>query len=149
MTDPRELVDRVHRGAATVVGALILGVVMFAGIAFAVGDTGVFPADLANAPFRWGMVALAAVILGAARPLSRKVASVPRGADAETTAAAWMRSRIVGSALREAVGMLGGVMILLGDMEAGLALAAASIGVMLLAFPRKSDLEERVQRSSR
>jgi hypothetical protein len=144
-----ERVRSLHGRAVAATAGLALGIVGMAAVAFAlVGAEGYRPALPEDTARRVGALAIAAVLLGFARPLERRVDRPPRGADHETEGRAWLSGVIAGMAVRGAAGLMGGVLILLtGDVRAGGALALATVAVMSLAAPRRRDLERRIRKA--
>jgi hypothetical protein len=147
MPGPGDVVRVTHRQAVLITAALAMGVASLAGVAVALVVTGTVEPVLVTTPLLRGAVLVPAVLLlGAARALEARLRESPRGADPAEAAGRWLSGTVVGMALREAVGLLGGVIVLVtGDVLAGLALAAGALLVMLLAAPRQSDLARRLR----
>jgi hypothetical protein len=131
-----------------ITAALAGGVILLAGVASFLVMRGAMTPYMATTPLLRGIVVVIAIFfLGTARAIERRIRRGPAHADREAIVRAHFSGTLVGMALREAVGLLGGMMILVsGDVAAGAALAGAAVLVMALALPKGDDLEERLRR---
>ncbi len=136
-----------HRVLVGISWALIAGVAAMAGGAWFLVATGTFLPFLGfTTPVRIGIAVFLVLLLLAAGPLERAVGG---GEAAEDEAAALSRVQtrvMVGMAVRDAVGAMAAVLILLsGDLLVGGSAAAATLVAMVSNLPRMDDLEAAVR----
>jgi hypothetical protein len=138
----------VHRNLTILWGAMVGGVVVFAGICFFLLRSGsVRPqpdpgSHLALILVTAGFAALvAAPFLGRALTLWTEPTR-GGGADLERALDAYRLAIVAASGLREAAGLVGGLTVLLtGQLVGGLALAVAAVVMLVRGRPRREHLE--------
>jgi len=142
-------VDGRIRKAQTLVAALAMGVLTFTGFVVGVVATGTMPpatdAGLASLPLYGAPVA--AILLAIAPMVRRRILDSAPERDPSTAVARWFTATIVSMALREGAGLLGLVLSLLaGSATWAVVFGVASVGAMVLSWPRGRDLRERLRR---
>lgn len=141
--------DQAHRVLLVICLALAGGVIVMAGVAFALVSGGHFPPFLGfPAGIRIGIAVFLGLLLGASYPVHRAAGGFQEVTDAATALQSFQTRVITAMAMREFVGMAGSVLILLSrDIAVGGTLAALSVVSILLALPRKADMQEAVRRA--
>ena len=146
--DPRSSTLReYHRVLVGISWALIGGVAAMAGGAWFLVATGTFHPFLGfSTPVRIGIAVFLVLLLLAAGPLQRAVGGGEPPED-EAAALARVQTRVmVGMAVRDAVGAMAAVLILLsGDVLVGGSVAAATLVAMVSDLPAMDDLEAAVR----
>lgn len=136
-----------HRVLVGISWALIAGVAVMAGGAWFLVTTGTFTPFLGfTAPVRIGIAVFLVLLLLAAGPLERAVGGGEPPED-EAAALGRVQTRVmVGMAVRDAVGAMAAVLILLsGDLLVGGSVAAATLVAMASDLPTIDDLEAAVR----
>lgn len=149
MIDQR-LVENLHRQLLVLTMALVGGVVTFSGIvgAMAAGRD-VDAAGLEPAVRLALAIGGAAVLVGAAI-VGRLLIDAPGDPDPESIAGRIRTGVIVSMAMRESVGLMGGVVgLLTGDYLLMAGLAAGSAATMVLGMPGRTAIEEKLRRAGR
>jgi hypothetical protein len=142
---PREAsIEEYHRVLVTVSLALMASVALFVGVAWVLVATERFQPFIGLQPgVRIGVGAFLLALLGASYPLSRAVGgdSPP---DTREKALSNVQTRVmVGMAMRDAVGAMAAVLILLaGDVVLGGTLAFLVLLSMGLSLPGREQLDE-------
>jgi hypothetical protein len=136
-----------HRVLTFVSLALLGSVALMVGGAWALVATGAFQPFLGlRLPVRIGVGVFLIVLLAAAYPLSRAVGSGNRPETREEALARVQTRVTVGMAVRDAVGAMAAVLILLaGDIVLGGTVGALVLVSMAAALPRRDQLEEAVR----
>lgn len=136
-----------HRVLSLVSLALLGSVALMVGGAWALVATGAFQPFLGvRPPVRIGIGVFLIVLLGAAYPLSRAVGADRRPGTRQEALAREQTRVMVGMAVRDAVGAMAAVLILLaGDVVLGGTLGAMVLVSMAAALPRRDQLEEAVR----
>lgn len=144
MTQP-EIRDEQLRTLQTIVGSLVLGVGLFAGVAVYLIRSGTFGET--GALIALEAVGVVVVVLLLTAPLvASRLKDAPAGADRDTVYQRFQTGTIVGMALREGAGLMGGILAMLsGSLPWLLGLTGVSMLAMILAWPRRDDLEERLR----
>lgn len=141
--------DQAYRVLLIICLALVFGVVAFAGVAAFLSSSGAFPGFLGFSPLvRTGIAVGFLVLLVGAYPLQSMAGGPVPVDDAASALQAHQTKTIVGMAVREFVGIAGGVLILLsGDLVLGGTLVGLTVITMLLALPRKEEMRAAMRRS--
>lgn len=136
-----------HRVLTIVSLALAGSVTVMVGGAWVLVATGAFQPFLGlRGPARLGVALFLALLLAAAYPLSRAVGSGSRPASREEALARVQTRVMVGMAIRDAVGAMAAVVVLLaGDVVLGGTIGALALVSMAVALPRRGDFEEAVR----
>lgn len=137
------------RTAQTLVAALATGVLTFTGFVVGVVAMGTMPpaADAGMASLPMYGAPVAAILLALAPMVRRRIIDSGAVTDRSTTVARWFTATIVSMALREGAGLLGVVLSLLaGSATWAVVFGVASVGAMVLSWPRGNDLRERLRR---
>jgi hypothetical protein len=148
---PGVSVDQAHRVLTIICLALVGGVVTMAGVSVILVTSGTFPPFLGYPEaVRLGVGAFLLLLLGASYPVYRHAGGATNPDEPGGALSAFQTKVIAAMALREFVGIAGGLLILLSrDMVLGGTLVVLSVATMLLALPRKEDLREALQESTR
>jgi hypothetical protein len=128
--------------------ALLASVVLLVGGAWVMVATGTFQPFLGlRGAARIGVALFLVLLLAAAHPLSRAVGT-GRRPDSREEALAGVQTRVmVGMAIRDAVGAMAAVVILLaGDVLLGGTVGVLAVVGMIASIPRREELEEAVRR---
>ena len=136
-----------HRVLVLMSWALMGSVAVMVGGAWTLVATGTFQPFLGlQTPVRIGVGVFLVLLLGSAYPLSRAVGAGARPATRERALAVVQTRVMVGMAVRDAVGAMAAVLILLaGDVVLGGTVGALVLASMALALPRREQLEEAVR----
>lgn len=146
MTQP-ETRDEQLRTLQMIVGSLVLGVGLFTGVAVYLIRSGTFGDTEELIPLE-AVGAVVAVLLLTAPLVAGRLKDTPAGADRNTVYQHFQTGTIVGMALREGAGLMGGILAMLsGSLPWLLGLTGVSMLAMILAWPRRDDLEERLRRA--
>lgn len=146
MAEPKWFDER-FRVLHIIVGSLILGVVLFAAVAAWLITSGTFADFISPIPLEAVGVGVVALIF-LAPVLAGKAKEAPPDADRDTVFMQFQTGTIVGMAVREGAGLMGGVLALLaGSLPWLVGLAGASVLSMVLAWPKRDELEERLGRA--
>ena len=137
------------RAAQIVVAALAMGVLTFTGVVVGLVATGgtapVAGAGMASLPLYGAPVA--AILLALAPVVRRRILDSGPARDRAQAVGRWSTATIVSMALREGAGILGLVLSLLaGSATWAVVFGVASVGAMVLSWPRGDDLRERLRR---
>ena len=124
------------------------GVALFAVVSVFLVQTGSFTPFMGYTGLVRGAVAAFVILLiGSSWPLYRLAGGAVSADDPNAALSAFQIKVIVANAIREAAGLMGGVLILLfGDLLVGGTAAALSVGAILLSLPRKDDMREALRR---
>lgn len=127
--------------------ALMVSVALMVGVAWFLVATGRFQPFIGLQPVvRIGVGIFLVALLGASYPLSRAVGSGDRPTSREEALGHVQTSVMIGMAVRDAVGAMAAVLILLaGDLVLGGTVAVLAFLSMGLALPRREQLEEAVR----
>jgi hypothetical protein len=138
----------VHRTLNLVWGAMVGGVVVFAGVCFFLLRSGsVRPQPDPDSHLALILVTAGFAALVAAPFVGRALTlwTAPTrggGEELERALGAYRSAVVVASGLREAAGLLGGLTVLLtGQLVAGLALAGAAVVMLVRGRPQREHLE--------
>lgn len=145
-TDPKPL-DAMLK-LRLIAGAVLLGLVVFAVMAWVAAPTlsgGAGGDGVLQPPIPGVLVLVAALFLVAAPLLEAKLraASPAPSVDDGSAGERYVTAKVVGYGLREAAGLSGGILVLFGETTYGLAVVAAALVTMLIAWPRAGDLTSR------
>lgn len=145
---PRERAAQAHRQVVVMSAGLTVGVVTFAGVVAALLTSGTVEAlSPLPAAATWGLAGAGLVALVAGRILGPRLREGARGASGAEVAGRWVSGSVVGAALAEVPGMIGGMIGLLdGDLVLLGALAAASVVGILTGIPSREQLEQELRR---
>lgn len=147
MPEDQTAFDERFRVLHIIVGSLILGVVLFAAVAAWLITSGTFVGTGPPVPLEAVGVGVVALIF-LAPVLAGRTKEAPPDADRDTVFMQFQTGTIVGMALREGAGLMGGVFALLaGSLPWLVGLTGASVLAMALAWPKRDDLDERLRRA--
>ncbi|HZD06018.1 MAG TPA: hypothetical protein VE173_14000 [Longimicrobiales bacterium] len=149
MSDPAWIEQRM-RTVQIIVLALVLGVVMFTGVAVAMIVAGLMSSggELFGPGFL-GFVALVVAVLLVLAPLLRRrvLESGESPQDEDAVLDRWMTATVVGMAVREGAGLMGVALALVsGSIPWTLIFGLASAAAMVLGWPRAEEVRERIRR---
>jgi hypothetical protein len=144
-----QTVEQRIRAAQIVVAALAMGVLIFTGVVVGLVATGGMitgpDPDLASLPLYGAPVA--ALLLAVAPVVRRRILDSGPAPDRPSAVARWSTATTVSMALREGAGLLGLVLsVLAGSATWAVVFGVASVGAMVLSWPRGDDLRERLRR---
>lgn len=142
VSDLEGTVREYHRVLTLVTYGLMFSVVTVALVSAALVHTGTYPPFLNFSPLVWtGIVAFMLLLLAVSYPLQRKARRASRPTTREEALGLEQTGVMVGMAVRDAVGVTGGVIILLtGHYLVGGGMAALALAAMFLDRPREQDL---------
>ena len=142
---------RQHLRVLSVICAAILsGILLSAGVTWYLRSSGTFGGDTSGGAVNLSTILnlAALMVLVVAHFLPRALAATGPGAPFEEILAAHKRSIIIGMALREGAALMAIVGVLLtGEVTPGMTVAGLAVVLILLGWPRKSQLEGRLQGS--
>lgn len=142
-----QAIDERFRVLHIIVGGLILGVVVFAAMATWLITSGTFVGTGSPVPLEAVGVGVMALIF-LTPVLAGKAKEAPPDADRDTVFMQFQTGTIVGMAVREGAGLMGGVLALLaGSLPWLVGLTGALVLAMVLAWPKRDELEERLRRA--
>lgn len=149
MSDPGGIEQRI-RTVQIIAFALVLGVLMFTGVAVAMilAELMTTGGELFGPGFL-GFVALVVALLLVLAPMLRRrvLESGERPTDADAVLDRWMTATLVGMAVREGAGLMGVALALVsGSLPWILAFGLASAAAMILGWPRAGEVRERIRR---
>ena len=141
--------DQSYRVLLIISLAMAGGVALFAGIAAFVVSTGQFDPFMGWPGWvRGSIAAFLIVLLAASYPLYRLAGGAPRPGDPYAALSVFQTKVIVANGVRDAVGIMGAVLILFaGDLVLGGSVAIASVVTILLSLPRKDDMRAALRGS--
>ena len=147
---PQVSIDHAHRVLLGICIALAGSVFVMASVSLVLVSSGTFPPFLGFSPtVRIGVGVFLVLLLGASYPIYRRAGEGVQGDGPDDALAAFQTKVIAAMAVREFVGIAGGLLILLSrDMVLGGTLVVLSIGTILLALPRKDDLRAALSERS-
>ena len=139
--------EEYHRVLVGLSWALIAGVAAMAGGAwFLVASGGFQPFLNFTTPVRIGIAVFLVLLLLVAGPVTRTASRGERPRDARTALSRLQTEVMVGMAVRDAVGAMAAVLILLsGDWVVGGTTAAAALVAMISDLPTLDDLRDAVR----
>lgn len=146
--DPRvATIGEYHRVLLTVSAALMVSVALMVGVAWFLVTSGQFQPFIGLQPaVRIGVGIFLLGLLGSSYPLSRAVGTGERPRSREKALANVQTSVMIGMAVRDAVGAMAAVLILLaGDLVLGGTVAVLVLLSMGSSLPRREQLEEAVR----
>ena len=136
------------RAAQIVVAALAMGVLTFTGVVVGLvmaGTIGVPAPALASLPL-YGAGG-AALLLALAPVVRRQILGAGAPKDRDTVIGRWFTATIASMALREGAGIVGiALSLVAGSATWAVVFGVASVGAMVLSWPRGDDLRERLRR---
>ncbi len=140
-------ISEYHRVLLTISVALMGSVALMVGIAWVLVATGRFQPFIGLQPaVRIGVGVFLMALLGASYPLSRAVGTGEPITSREQALADVQTRVMIGMAVRDAVGAMAAVLILLaGDAVLGGTLGVVVLVSMGLSLPRREQLEEAVR----
>jgi hypothetical protein len=134
--------DQVHRILSVMILIFAGGVASFAGVSFFVVSTGAFSPFLGYPEVvRLGIGVFLLFLLAMSYPLSRWSGAANPGESRSDAVARFQTRAVVGAAVRESVGIMGGLLILLaGDVVLGVTAAALAVVTLVTGIPSKDAL---------
>lgn len=147
-SEGRDLVEKAYPALAAISASLPIGVALLAGVLFYLSRRGSLP--VLGSPFdlvAWGAAAILMLLVPGA-PLLRRRLVTEQADSGEEAVQKYQTGVIVSMALIEGFGMLGVLAgFLAGSPALGVGLAVGAVLVMLLQWPRKEELRDRVRRA--
>ena len=142
--EPGSDLEQRFRALTVIWLALTLGVVMFTGVVFGIITLGVFdaPQGPVGPDLMPVVVSLSVLVMAAGLLVGRRVGAAPRHADVEERLNRYHIGRVVALATAEFAALSAGVLGLLAGAGTWVIVAgAAAVWVMVLARPRKGDID--------